>query len=162
MKTFYSYDTKEGRLFTAVLTWIIVLSSLGTVVFAISVFVPKGMFIKLFLFGISLAVLLLVIPARKKHAMRLKNETLVAHDWGIEHQIGDTKREVKWDQIQDVDTYDKSAVIYKMKEYVVTVAGEAPVVFYASLENADFLVNFIKKNLKKKAEELDVGWVKDK
>lgn len=162
MKTFYSYDTKEYRLMTNVQLVLAIVASLAIIIFGITAAISREkLFMSLAIIISCLIIIILTIPARKKHLARIKNETLVAHDWGIEHQIGEEKREAKWEQISGVDTIDRSFIVYRLKEYVVSVAGDAPIVFYSSLENADFLVNYIKKNLKKRAEDFDVGWVKD-
>jgi hypothetical protein len=163
MKTYYKYDTREYRLLTRAQLILAVAAIIGGLVFGISCFLAPGrLMMNLAFFVICVLVVLLTLPSRKKHMFRIQNENLIAHDWGIEHQIGDIIREVKWEQISGVDTIDHSFVLYKMKEYVISVAGDAPLVFYSSLENADFLVNYIRKNLKKRSEDVQIAWVKDK
>jgi len=161
MKSFYTYNTKENQMLITVFTVLIIFSAIGTAGFAIaSILLPKNMLINAPLFGVCLAMLLTILPTRKRYMRRIKDETIVAHDWGIEHQIGNEKREVKWDQIQGVDVVDRSFIMWKMNQYVVSVAADRPIDFYSNLENADFLLNYIRKNLKKRSDDLDVKWVK--
>ncbi len=164
MKSFYTYNTKENKMLITVFTVLIIFSSIGTVGFVISSILAVRdtlkMIIYLVFFGIFLSLLLATLPARKRYFNRTKNETIVAHDWGLEHQVGVETREVKWEQIQGIDVIDRSFIFWKMNQYVVSVAAETPINFYSNLENSDFLVNFIRKNLKKRSEELDVKWIK--
>lgn len=156
-KAFYTYDTREYRLFATMLLGISIVATIGLVIFAITCFLAKGKILFNIVFIIvCLIVLALALPARKKHLSRIKNETIVAHDWGLEHQVGGESREVKWHQISSVEMINRSFLLYSMKEYVVSVSGDAPILFYSSLENSDFLVNYIRKNLKKR-EEIHLG-----
>jgi|GEM_PF-1916356 len=164
MKSFYTYNTKENKMLITVFNVFIAFSAIGTVGFVISAILLIHNMLKMIiftlLFGVFLSLLLATIPARKRYLKRIQDETIVAHDWGIEHQVGNEKREVKWDQIQSIDVIDRSAIFWKMSQYVVSVSGDRPIDFYSNLENSDFLVNFIRKNLKKRSDDLDVKWVK--
>lgn len=156
-KAYYTYDTREYRLFSTMLLGVAIAATIGIVIFAIICFTHRKEFLfALLCIGICLFILILAIPARKKHLSRIKNETIVAHDWGLEHQVGGESREVKWHQISSVEMINRSFLLYSMKEYVVSVSGDAPILFYSSLENSDFLVNYIRKNLKKR-EEIHLG-----
>lgn len=161
MKTFYTYDTNENKLMVKVMMGIVIFAALAMLIFTIIAFTAgKGrLLMSVIIIGTSLLTILLLIPARKKYEARVKNESLVAHDWGIEYLNGELTREAKWEQIAGIDTVDRSWIIlWHMKEYVISVAGENPIKFYSNLENSDFLVNYIKKNLKKRGDEVDVKW----
>ncbi|MGV8121756.1 MAG: hypothetical protein AB2L14_18500 [Candidatus Xenobiia bacterium LiM19] len=164
MKSFYTYDTRENKMLITVFNVFIAFSAIGTVGFVVSAILLIHNMLKMIiftlLFGVFLSMLLATLPARKRYLKRLQEETIVAHDWGIEHQVGIEKREVKWDQIQGIDVIDRSFILWKMNQYVVSISGDRPIDFYSNLENADFLVNHIKKNLKKRSDDLDVKWVK--
>ncbi|MDQ7824663.1 MAG: hypothetical protein RDV48_17815 [Candidatus Eremiobacteraeota bacterium] len=164
MKTFYTYDTGENKNVIKVLTGLIIISALGIVGFGIAtLLVKKAWVINMSFCIVSFFILVASIPARKKLTERVKNENLVAHDWGVEYLNGEEKREVKWEVIQGIDTLDRSGIAWKLKEHIISVANEVPISFFSNLENSDFLVNYVKKNLKKRGDgDLDVKWVKDK
>jgi hypothetical protein len=160
MKTFYSYSTNDNKWMIKVQTVLIVCGSLGALTGLIGLLFPTQRYMSIFLLAACVLIVLGAIPARKKYEHRVLKETLVSHDWGIEHQDGDDSREAKWDQIIKIETNDKSFLMWKMKEYVVTIASEYPIKFYSSLENVDMLVNYIKRNLKKQAENPELKWKK--
>jgi hypothetical protein len=160
MKTYYSYDTNDNKWMIKVQTVLIVCGSIGGIAGIIGLFFPGQRMLSIALLAACVLIVLGAIPARKKYEHRVKQETIISHDWGIEHQDGEDSREAKWDQIIKIETNDKSFLMWKMKEYVVVIASEYPIKFYSCLENCDFLVNYIKKNLKKQAENPELKWKK--
>ncbi len=163
MKTFYSYDTPDNRLMIKLQTSLVIVSIIGIVVSLPTLVIAlmgasKNVLMTLVILGVCILTLLASLPARTRYMNRVKNETLVAHDWGVEHINGDYTREARWNEIMKIDTYDKSFIFFKQKEYVISIVASDPIKFYSSLENADFMVNYVNKNLKKQAENVDLKW----
>jgi len=163
MKTFYSYDTPDNRLMIKLQTSLVIVSGIGialslvTMIFSL-MGARQNMLTILLILGVCVITLIASLPARTRYMNRVKNETLVAHDWGVEHINGDYKREARWNEILKIDTYDRSFIFFKQKEYVISIVASDPIKFYSSLENADFMVNYVNKNLKKQAENVDLKW----
>ncbi len=170
IKSFYTYDVPENRQMIQGMKIAIVVSVILLIVAIILIFTsPKLLLWSLLILGACAVILVNFIPARKNFENRFKNETIVAHDWGLEILTDGNKKEYKWDRMGSIITRSKNVLFIKQKEYMVTLealvkktpkgqilpsSGTVDTIsFYSSLENVDFLISFIEKNLKRVAEE---------
>ena len=161
MKTFYNYNTRENKLILKVLTGITIACYIGAAISLLFVIINiKTAFLSAFVYIVLLGVLLCTAPIAKKtkkdFEYKFTHESFVAHDWGIEYEREGVSKEIKWDKIIGIDTTQTRILFFiKNGEHHIAISGEEPILFYTSLENADFLVNFILKNLAKRNDELN-------
>lgn len=158
MKSFYSYNTRENRQILTVLTVTLAVCcivSLGALIIAVSKF---GSNLPIALLYLLVAIILAPIAytaftAKRDLEYKFKNENIIAHDWGVEFELEGHKRQAKWENIATLSTEGKRILFLTQKEHFIHTLDKNTLSFYSSLENSEFLVNYIQKNLRKKGED---------
>lgn len=184
MKTFYTYDVPDTKQLVRAMR-----IAIGVSYFLIVIAVIWGIIahnkipISMCLVFLSICLILAFRPLVNELENKIKNETIVANEWGLEFYNTGAKIDIPWAKIIMVAPKNKSALFIKLKEYRIILREERKkkdlnssmadkikenteeaiptriedssnyISFFSSLENVDFLVNFIEKNIKRIAEE---------
>ncbi len=163
VKTFYSYDIPDNKKLMNGLHVTLGLSFLGFLIFFVmfvtSFSSPQSCFLFLLLCVVLGIICANVFMARQFFNKVFNGASIVAHDWGLETSTDGLKENIKWqDMIKLEKNNKKFCFIISQVEYVVKYNGGS-FTFYSSLENVNFLENFIRKNLNaEKSKDLNLNW----
>jgi hypothetical protein len=188
IKTFYTYDVPDTKQLVKAMRGAMVISII-LVIFSIiwSILTPDKILVSLCLIFISILLILAFRPLSAELEAKIKNETIVANDWGLEFYNTGSKVDIPWSKILMVAQKNKGVLFIRLKEYRLILKEEKKktdlnssmadkireqeehslkasmpenledsdnfISFLSSLENVDFLVNYIEKNIKRIAEE---------
>lgn len=174
VKTFYTYNTRANKQILQAIT-ITIAVSFALLITAVILLLTQQQWVFRILLPLVVAFPALLflssfLPAKKELQQIFENESIVTLDWGLEHYGQNGKKEVKWEQIDDLREVNKNVMFIKHKKYTI-VYIEKPkkknhpsaildlegtkktIDFYSSLEDIEFLLNHIHKQRKRIAEE---------